>query len=321
MKSRWYEIILPVVLVFLLPGMVLSIIKTMKAPDKPQEKVEDVTKETSKNADFITIKICYENGTIESIDLDNYVTSVILREMPATFAFEALKAQAVVARTYALKHIGAKKHAPGDLCTRSSCCQGFYSLESYLSDGGKQSNIERIQTAVVSTKNEVLLYDGKLIDATYFSCSGGKTEAAVAVWGADIPYLQSVESPGEEVAKHYIDTATFTKKEFCQMLNIPEDKKLTIDYIKYTDGGGIDTISLSGKVFEGTTLRKKMNLNSTAVILSIVGNTVTITTKGNGHRVGMSQYGANAMAENGASYQDILMHYYCGTEISQYLNN
>lgn len=312
MKFRWSEVIFAVVFGLALPGILAGLWENNETEELQvySQPVDIVTQD-----EVETITVLLGDETLQKVELDSYLTAVILREMPAGFEAEALKAQAVVARTYTLKHKGGSRHFPADICTDSGCCQGYYSQEAYLNDGGKLENIDKIVNAVKETENEVLTYDGELIDATYFSCSGGRTEAAVAVWGSDVPYLQSCESPGEEVAKHYTDTVTFTKKAFAKALELPDSKNITIDYIKYTEGGGIDIISLNGKTIKGTVLRKKLDLNSTAVILSVVGDTVSITTKGNGHRVGMSQYGANAMAQTGANYREILMHYYQGVEL------
>lgn len=312
MKFKWQEVVLAVLFGFILPMTLASL---TKGKDITEQALPPETIKIQIEKPKETIRILKNDGTVETVNLETYLTSVILREMPARFDEEALKAQAVVARTYALKRKKGTKHTGADVCTQSSCCQGYYDLEDYLADGGKKDNIENAKNAVKATEGEVLKYQNNLIDATYFACSGGRTESAVAVWGTDIPYLQSTESPGEESAKHYTDTVTLTKKEFIEALQLPAGKEVTIDYIQYTEGGGIDVISLSNNAIQGTTFRKKLGLKSTAVILSVVGDTVTITTKGNGHRVGMSQYGANAMAENGANYREILLHYYNNVEL------
>ena len=264
------------------------------------------------------------DGSKTEMNLDAYLVGVVLAEMPASFETEALKAQAVVARTYALrrKEKGGK-HSKATVCTDSGCCQGYLSEEKYLDKGGQQDLLSKVKDAVNATAGEVLLYDGALIDATFFSCSGGRTEDAKAVWGADVPYLQSTDSPGEEGATHYVDTETFTLDEFGQLLGA----KLTgstqnwIGEITYTEGGGVDTIFICDQEYKGTAVRQKLGLRSTAFVISIVGSTVTVTTKGYGHRVGMSQYGADAMAVQGKSYAEILAHYYKDTELITYCSN
>lgn len=268
--------------------------------------------------DDFKISVLMSDGSVMQMELDEYLTSVVLIEMPAEFETEALKAQAVVARTYAVnKHFSGGKHVAASICTDSTCCQGYCSVEEFLHRGGSDSDVEKIRQAVVSTHNQVLTYNGKYIDATYFSCSGGRTESALAVWGAEIPYLQAVESPGEEQASHYTDTVTFTTAEFADLLgkNLYGHPEEWIESVSYTEGGGVESIRICGDEFKGTVIRKQLGLRSTAFTITIVGSTITVTTKGFGHRVGMSQYGADAMAAKGSTYSEILKYYYKGTKL------
>jgi stage II sporulation protein D len=160
----------------------------------------------------------------------------------------------------------------------------------------------------------VLTYEGSLIEATYFSCSGGSTEDAAAVWGTDFSYLRAVDSPGEEHAAHYTDTVSFTVDELEQRLGVALAGEW-IGRVSYTAGGGVDTILIGGKCFTGKEIRTILGLRSTVFEMEVSGETVAITTRGFGHRVGMSQYGADAMAVSGSSYEEILAHYYPGTTI------
>lgn len=257
-----------------------------------------------------------KNDKIEYMQLEEYVLCVVLAEMPADFDIEALKAQAVVARTYTCRKIDDPKHMNASVCIDSGCCQAFMDEASYLFKGGTKENLQKVRAAVDSTAGEVLLYQGELIEATYFSCSGGKTEDAAAVWGADVPYLQSVDSPGEELASHYTDTVRFSVKELCNQLDLSLSQAVLVENITYTSGGGVESISIQGKSFTGTQIREKLGLRSTAFVITVAGDTVTVTTKGFGHRVGMSQYGAEAMAVNGSSYEEILTHYYTDAAVS-----
>ena len=163
------------------------------------------------------------------------------------------------------------------------------------------------------------MYDGQMIEATYFSCSGGMTEDAQAVWGAELPYLIAQPSPGEETSEQYTQSVSMTGEEFLNRLGLSEtDSQMPIiGEITYTNGGGVDWIEVAGECFTGVEMRKLLGLRSTAFFISAVGENVIITTKGYGHRVGMSQYGADAMALEGNSYQQILAYYYPGTEIAQ----
>lgn len=252
---------------------------------------------------------------VERMDLDTYLTGVLMGEVPPDFAEEALKAQAVVARTYTMKN---KKHPQAAVCTDPGCCQAYCDPDDYLAAGHTQEQAEKLRQAVEDTKGLVLTYQGQLIDATYFSCSGGRTEDALAVWGRDVPYLQAVDSPGEEQAAHYTDTVRFSAEEFATALDtsLPGAPETWIGATTYTEGGGVETMTIGGTVYTGTQLRTLLKLRSTAFVMTALGNTVTITTKGFGHRVGMSQYGAEAMAVEGKDYMRILEHYYPGTELT-----
>ncbi len=297
----------------------------MQSADEDNPVIQEQTttiKETERTvaSDHFLIPILLQDGKVEMMALEDYIVGVVLAEMPADFEIEALKAQAVVARTYALKrNLISQKHMEQAVCTNPSCCQAYCTQEEYIASGGTNTALEKVEDAVIQTKNEVLTYNSELIDATYFSCSGGKTEDAKAVWGADVPYLQSVDSPGEEYANHHIDTVYFTLDEFADCLQI-KTELLTgnwIGEISYTKGGGVAKVSICNQLYSGVELRKLLGLRSTAFIISAVGNKVTVTTKGFGHRVGMSQYGADAMAVSGKNYKEILSHYYKGAVVDE----
>ena len=276
----------------------------------PTEAVGTVDEET-----MLTVK--NRAGNLQQMSLREYLVGVVLAEMPADFESEALKAQAVVARTYTRKRMEGDKHEGAAVCMDSGCCQGYRSPEEYLAQGGKQRSVDKVRQAVEATDARVLEYDGRLIDATYFSCSGGSTEDAVAVWGQDVPYLQAVESPGEEDAPRYSDSVTFTAAELARKLGFSDEGEPGEWFgdITYTDGGGVGTMVIRGQSFSGTELRSKLGLRSTAFEVTVSGKKITITTRGFGHRVGMSQYGAQAMAETGSSFEEILAHYYTGAEL------
>ena len=271
-------------------------------------------------ADF-SVSVLMADGNVEILELDTYITGVLLREMPMEFELEALKAQAVVARTYTLRRYNTGgKHANAIVCTDSACCQGYSTREEYLARGEDESSIDKARRAVEETKGKVIMYNGQLAEATYFSCSGGMTEDAQAVWGAEIPYLTAVESPGEEDATHYTDTIVMSDSDFAKKLGINQNEISNdwIGEIDYTEGGGVNSIEISGKIYKGTDVRNLLSLRSTAFTITILGNSVSITTKGYGHRVGMSQYGADAMAVSGSDYKEIISHYYVGTELVDY---
>lgn len=270
----------------------------------------------------VTHTIALQTGElVMPVDLEEYLVGVVLAEMPASFDIEALKAQAVAARTYAIRCCAdGKRHGDNTICTKSACCQAYISPEIYIGAYGTRADMEKVRSAVYQTAGQVLTYDGELITAAYFSCSGGITEDAVAVWGYDIPYLRSVQSPGEETAPVYTDTVEFTAEQFCAALAIRLTGKASTWFGEtvYTDGGGVESMTICGVSYRGTTLRTLLGLRSTAFSVQVSGEKIIFTTSGFGHRVGMSQYGANAMAAAGSTYDEILKHYYSGAELALY---
>ncbi len=313
------KIVATVILVYVIPFVLLICFlgetsqgDVPKQPENPTEATQGALESTD-----ITVSVL-NDGQVMEMSLEKYVLCVTLAEMPADFELEALKVQSVVARTYTYKKMEDPKHEYGAVCTDSACCQAYISPEEYLKAGGTQENLDKVSQAVSATARQVVTYQGAYIEATYFSCSGGRTEDAQAVWGNDVPYLQSVESSGEEQAVHYTDTVTFLRADFLQKLGL-SDQTVLVDGISYTEGGGVATVCVCGKEFTGTKIREKLNLRSTAFVITAVGDKVTVTTKGFGHRVGLSQYGAEAMAVQGKTYEEILLHYYVGTELTSLL--
>lgn len=165
------------------------------------------------------------DGDAQEEDFETYLTQVVLSEMPADFATEALKAQAVAARTFARRQMAGGKHADADVCSQSACCQACLSADALQERYGAAFDAawDKASNAVQQTQDEVLTYGGALIDAVYFSCSGGSTEAAAAVWGTDVPYLQAVDSPGEQDAAPYASTVTCSPAEFAETLGLAAD--------------------------------------------------------------------------------------------------
>ena len=285
-----------------------------EAADQTEERASDETA-----AERLNVSVIGNDGQRREMNLDSYLISVLLCELPASFSDEAIKAQAVVARTYTLRQqeIGTK-HLTADVCADPGCCQGFIAPNDYIAEGGSETFVARVSDAVLETDPMVLQYNGAIIEATYFSCSGGKTEDAVAVWGTEIPYLKSAESPGEEISENFVRTVTFSSDQFRELLSLEENVSLIPKNVVYTSGNGVATAEIGGTIYKGTELRKLLGLRSTCFAMTMVGNNVVITTKGYGHRVGMSQYGAEAMARQGASFEEILKHYYQGAELADY---
>ena len=312
MKRTIYEILMAAVLIWVVPWFLVSFVITAR----PQEVQLETTEpsETIQPAPVISVKLGDE---ILEMQMEDYLTAVLLAEMPGSFHMEAKMAQAVVARTYALRTIAKSDKHSQAVCGDSTCCQGFRLPGDYIKAGGTQETVDQARLAVRQTAGFVLTYAGDLIDATYFACSGGYTEPAVAVWGTDVPYLQAVPSPGEESAAHYTDTVTVTPSEFAHAL----ERELTgsptgwFGPVTYTQGGGVAYITVAGVRYSGKELRALLNLRSTAFTITATDTQIQFVTRGHGHRVGMSQYGAQAMALNGSTWRQILEHYYPGTEV------
>ena len=318
MKLVHKEWLLAFLLGMVLPGLVLgAAVKRREAGERTSEPTSTVNRT---DMPAVTMDLLLADGSKKTLDLEDYLVGVVLGEMPASFETEALKAQAVVARTYTLKCANAGiKHGTGTMCAEASCCQAYVNPDDY---GGGEEELAKVRSAVEDTAGEVLTYNGNLIEATYFSCSGGVTEDAVAVWGTDYPYLRSVESPGEETAAYYTDSVYFTAEGFRQKLGreLEGTPKSWLGFTTYTAGGGVNTIRIGGVDYKGTEIRSKLGLRSTAFTMTADADGITVNTKGYGHRVGMSQYGADAMALRGCGYEEILTHYYQGTRLSVYEN-
>jgi len=286
------------------------------APEEPSAEERD---------EPLTLRLKTETG-VQTVLLEEYLAGVVLSEMLPSFELEALKAQAVAARTFAARMQQNSKHTDADLCADPSCCQAYHSrmqLEKKLGAAFEES-WEKATRAVSETEGEVLTYDGRLIEAVYYSCSGGFTEPAEAVWGSDVPYLQAVESPGEEGSEKYSTRITVPFSVFQRKLQdaapavrfavLPEG---WLGAVERSAGGGVAEMELGGVRFSGTKLRSLFALPSTLFDLRAEAAGMVFYVRGSGHRVGMSQYGADAMARQGADYGQILRHYYQGVTIKK----
>ena len=305
------QMLIPFLWGLVVPLVIMGVLVWMEEPSRQQPEQLGETQPASAQ-----IRVLFDDAAVEEMDMQTYLVRVVLAEMPASFPEEALKAQAVVARTYAARRQESGKHPQGAVCTQASCCQGYREESAFINAGGTEQALEKVRHAVEQTRDQVLTYEGALIDATYFSSSGGHTEAAVAVWGTDVPYLQAVESPGEAAANS-IQEVAFTAEDFARCVGF-ENEGEPSDWFSgmvYTSGGGVDRLTIRGQEYRGTRLRTLLGLRSTAFEIRVDGNWIYITTHGYGHRVGMSQYGAKAMADEGRGYEEILSHYYVGTKL------
>lgn len=318
MKTSIKDILLILLLTFLIPGMLLNGFRLLWDKEREGDPIPEIIVSTTdpESEEIHTVSVLMDDGTVALMELETYLAGVVLGEMPAEFQMEALKAQAVVARTYTLRmKERSAKHPNADVCVHAECCQGFSGETSGAS-------YERILSAVTETAGLVLTYEGELIEATYFSSSGGRTEDAVAVWGTDVPYLRSIESPEGEYTQKHSETITMSIKEFADALDLemPLTAGELIGEVQYTSGGGVDTMEIAHVTFRGTELRKRLGLRSTVFEITTEGNVIVIETRGYGHRVGMSQYGAEAMAAEGVTFQEILAHYYPGTTLEEFVD-
>lgn len=263
----------------------------------------------------ITIKDPSTNN-ITSLNLEEYIIGVVSSEMPASFNEEALKAQAIASRTYAIYKMQNSKEKY-DVVT-SVFNQGYITIEEMKNKWGNNFDkyYNKIKEAVNLTRGKVMKYDNNVIEAYYFAMSNGYTENVELVFNESREYLQSVKSIYEnESTKNFSVTKTLDKIEVCEKLEIKCDY-LIIGNIKRSETGRVNSIVINEKEYKGTTVRSKLNLRSTDFDINIENNDVIITTRGYGHGVGMSQYGANGMANAGYNYEEILKYYYKNIEIS-----
>ena len=262
------------------------------------------------------------------MDMETYLLGVVRAEMPAAFHEEALKAQTVAARTYVLHKIaggGSANHPQADACDDITCCQAYKSQTDAAADWGEHAAEyeEKVHRAVTETDGECVLYEGAPVLAVFHSSSAGTTQDSQSVWSASLPYLQSVETPeGEDTVPNYHSTATFSAGELRDLLReaLPEtvlegSPSNWFTNIVQQPGGMVTSLSVGGVEVGGNRLRTILDLRSACFTIAFDGDEVTFSVSGYGHGVGMSQYGANVLAEDGMTYREILKWYYTGTEV------
>lgn len=284
-------------------------------------------KPTPESEDILSVYIKSEDR-VEQMSKSQYLKEVVSAEMPAGFEQEALKAQAVAARSYLEARRNAYKtsgtpdvHKGAEICTDSTHCKAWISeakrRESWSADTDK--NWEKISKAVDETADEVITYDGEIISAVFHSTSSGKTENSKDVWGGDRPYLVSVDSPGDKVSPKYKSEKEISLDEFKKIAqeNIEgvDFSKEIVGEIARSEAGGILTVSVGGVKIKGTKLRSIYGLRSANVQITVNNDKVVFDVTGYGHGVGMSQYGANYLATEGKDYKEILKTYYTGVDI------
>ncbi len=257
-------------------------------------------------------------NTISEVPFEEYIKGVLAGEMPVSFDLEALKAQAVAARSYAL--VQANKNKDADYDVVNTVDNQVYLTDDDLKEKWKDdyvSKVNKIKKAVQETKGEYLTYNGEVVEALFFSTSTGKTENSEEVFSSAVPYLRSVSSTWDEASPVYEDTSSFELSDFYEKLGLEYNDTITYEVLETTSTGRVKTIKINGVTFNGRDVASKLSLRSNYFSISQDGMKVTITTKGFGHGVGMSQYGALGMAKEGYTYDEILKHYYQGTEIKK----
>ena len=320
--------IITLILIFVLTCFMLPIIFTKKYDAQETTTVLQEQKNEYDYKQYNTIKLLHtETGEIEEINLDEYLYGVVSAEMPANFHEEALKAQSLVARTYTIyKIVNGSKHEGADICDSASCCQAWISKENRFAkwnESEAENNWKKIVSAVEATKGQIITYEGKPINAFFHSNSGGTTETATNVWGGtNYPYLQTVQTSGEDAYTQYSSNVTLTKDEVIQKIKeyhsdvqINFENENEIQILENTESGRVKTIKFGNIQISGVETRTIFGLRSAKFTVKIEGDNVIFEVLGYGHGVGMSQTGADSMAKLGNNYETIIKHYYTGVEI------
>ncbi|MCR1900193.1 stage II sporulation protein D [Irregularibacter muris] len=330
MKFIGYTVLTILIIVIIIPTFIVKGCNIVKKEDNYSLEPPDTK---------ITLKVLnHQNNEVMELGLEEYIVGVVAAEMPVTFELEALKAQAIAARTYTvmrLQQFGAapnEKHPQYDMCTDHTHCQAWIGKQDRINVWKKDKELglldyvtlwKRLEEAVGSTRGKVITYNGELIDPLFHSTSGGKTENSEDYFSSKVPYLRSVISKHEEHSPHMVNKTTMTTDQFVSKLKekMPDikidTKKLAqeIKILEKTEGGHIKNIQIGNKTLKGREAREALGLKSSNFTVEIKGKEVFFTVTGYGHGVGMSQYGADGMAKEGAKDQEIIKHYYQDVEI------
>lgn len=322
-------ILLPVLISVLFYGKnEISSSESTKNIMKKSEQDKDTYETVDSTSPTITVYNCSTNKT-EKMDIETFLYGVVASEMSSDFSEEALKAQAVAARTYIIYKIEnniTQGHNGADICTNSNHCQAYASYEELKNKKGDEwmnNSYPKIKQAVDDTKGHILTYDNKAILPLYFSTSSGKTENSEEVFSAQYPYLKSVSSPYEEQSPKYYTEKKINKNDFVNLLKknyssisiSSENLNNTVKILDRTTAGSVNTIQVGNKKITGRNMRTIFGLNSSNFDLGFNSDTVIFKVKGYGHGVGMSQWGAEGMAQKNYKYDEILFHYYTDTQI------
>ncbi len=320
---------------FLLPAFLTKQDVPVVMQEDSKNENQETQAETKNDVEYNynkygTINLLHKDtNQVETVELDNYLYNVVSAEMPASFELEALKAQSIVARTYTIYKILNKKHENADICDDSNCCQAWVSKEDRLArweESQRESNWAKIEQCVNETKGKIITYNNSPINAFFHSNSGGKTELPVNVWGggSNMPYLQIVETSGEEGYSQYSSEVELTNEELInklktkyQDIKIDFNNQEDIKILEYTDSNRVKTVKFGNHNISGVEARSILNLKSTNFEIIKQEGKIKFTVKGYGHGVGMSQTGADSLAKQGQNYEQIIHHFYSNVEIKE----
>ncbi|MGE5543505.1 MAG: stage II sporulation protein D [Bacillota bacterium] len=255
------------------------------------------------------------DGSIVELPIEEYLVGVVLAEMPASFDTEALKAQAVCARTYTFKkHFSKAGHEPhASVCDDIEHCQAYVTPAAYLKRCPDNDwAVHKVRQAVMATRGEVVTLNGELVEPVYHSTCGGHTESSQTVWGHEHEYLQGVPCLWDSGSPHYRRTFNISIEEFQRLLGLDPATPLIPQHLESTENGTVEEVTWGNTVMNGQQVREALKLPSAKFTIAVDDETVAVTTMGNGHGVGLCQYGANGLAKQGKNYRQILHYYYKG---------
>ena len=329
MKKLLLYFLLVILLIFCLPIVFTN-------PFESEEVIADevmiqniIEEEKFDYGEYSNIQLLHvASGEVENLDLDTYLYGVVSAEMPASYELEALKAQAVVARTYTIFKIkNGSKHVNADICDDSTCCQAWITKENRMArweEDKREGYWKKIVTAVNQTKGKIAMYNGQPINAFFHSNSGGKTELPINVWGGTYPYLQVVSTTGEDAYTTYNSEIILSKDELIQKM-LEKNSKFEIDFeekecikiMEYTEGERVKKIKVGNIELSGVEARTILGLKSAKFKFEVFKDNIKFSVVGYGHGVGLSQSGSDALAKQGKKYEEIIKYYYKDVEISE----
>lgn len=320
MKKFLSLILLSAIVIIILP---VALLKENISPAESTFIPQTSTTQPTPNTNTLTVFRSVNQENVE-IDFFEYVCGSVAAEMPLSYHNEALKAQAIACYTNALRLKNASESdTPYHISDDSSVHQGYLSRTQREEKWGKdfEKYEAKLESVVKSVENLALYYDNELCVAAFHAICSGKTESAENVWGEKVPYLASVKSSGDNLSPQYSSVVVFEKNEFIEiakdLTNSKNIKKLKnlMEITEKSKSGTVLKVTIDKNTFTGDEIRKAFSLKSPVFTIEATEKTVTFNVVGYGHGVGMSQYGADFMARQGSSYEEILKHYYKGVEI------